>query len=502
MLANRSAAIYPERARIKFLARFFVWGMRGMKRPWLLLGLMMAWMMLVAVASGAERPPNFVLVYCDDMGYGDLSCYGQKNYQTPHLDRLASEGIRFTDFHTAAAVCSASRSALLTGCYPQRIGILGALNHRANHGINANEILLPELLKEQGYATAIYGKWHLGHHEQFLPTNNGFDDYFGLPYSNDMWPFNPRAKNFPPLPLIEGTKTIGLNPDQTKLTEWYTDRAVRFIEANKDKPFFLYVPHSMPHVPLFVGYDHYGKTGAGIYGDVIAQIDDSVGRIVETLKRLGLEENTLIVFSSDNGPWLTYGNHAGSRGHFREGKATTFEGGMRVPMIARWPGKIPAGKTCDELCSTMDILPTFAHLAGTKPTQDRIIDGHDIRPLLFADQNATSPYEAFRYYWDYRLDAIRSGPWKLHFPHSFPSLTGTPGRDGDQAGITQGRIELSLFNLTDDPGESKNVADQHPDVVERLKKLAAVAREDLGDGLQGMTGKNRRPAGQLAGKRD
>jgi arylsulfatase A-like enzyme len=461
-----------------------------MLRPLLLLAVVL----ITSWAGAADRPPNFVLVYCDDLGYGDLSCYGRTEYKTPRLDKLASEGMRFTDYHTAAAVCSASRAALMTGCYPQRVGILGALGPQAKHGINADELLLPEILKAQGYATAIYGKWHLGHLPPFLPKRHGFDDYFGLPYSNDMWPFHPTAK-FPALPLIDGDATIHLNPDQTKLTQWYTERGVKFIEANKDQPFFLYLPHTFPHVPLFVGYDHYGKTGAGIYGDVINEIDSSVGRILDTLDRLQLAENTVVVFASDNGPWITYGNHAGSRGRFREAKGTTFEGGMRVPLIARWPSKIPAGKTCGELCTNMDILPTFTAIAGGK-LGERKIDGHDIRPLLLDQAGAKSPYEAFYYYWNHGLDGIRSGPWKLHFPHTFPSLTGDAGRDGKPGGITQGKIELSLFNLADDPGEQTNVLDDHPEVVARLQKLADVARADLGDEHQKLAGKNRRAAGK------
>lgn len=452
-------------------------------------------------AFAADRPPNFVLIYCDDLGFGDLSCYGRTEYKTPRLDKLASEGMRFTDFHTAAAVCSASRAALMTGCYPQRVGILGALGPQAKHGINKAETLLPEILKAQDYATAIYGKWHLGHLEQFLPQQHGFDDYFGLPYSNDMWPFHPTAKDFPPLPLIEGNKTIMVNPDQSRLTQWYTERAVKFIETNKDKPFFLYMPHTFPHVPLFVGYEHYGKTGSGIYGDVINEIDSSVGRILDTLERLKLAENTVVVFSSDNGPWITYGNHAGSRGQFREAKGTTFEGGMRVPMIARWPEKIPAGKTCDEFCTTMDVLPTFASIARSNsnpPVRSALpeVDGYDISLLLLDHPGARTPYETFYYYWNFGLDAVWSRGWKLHFPHSFPSLTGEPGRDGKPGGITQEKIELSLFNLVDDPGEQRNVVDDHPEVVARLQKLADVARADLGDEHQKLTGKNRRAAGR------
>jgi arylsulfatase A len=444
-----------------------------------------------------ERPPNFVLIYCDDLGYGDLACYGSQTNSTPNLDRLASQGMRFTDFHVAAAVCSASRAALLTGCYPQRIGIMGALMPKDKHGIHADEMLIPELLKTRGYQTAIYGKWHLGHLAEFLPERHGFDDYFGLPYSNDMWPFHPEMRSFSPLPLIDGEKMIQINPDQNKLTRWYTEHAVKFIEQNKSQPFFLYVPHSMPHVPLYIGYDFYGKTGKGIYADVIAEIDASVGTILEALEKNGLTENTVVIFTSDNGPWLTYGNHAGSAGGFREGKGTTFEGGMRVPMIARWPNKIPAGKVCDALCGTIDILPTFAAIAEAKLPPDRKIDGHDISALLRGEADAKSPHEVYLYYWIYGLDAIRQGPWKLHFPHKFPSLTGKPGHDGKPGGITTGSIGKSLFNLQSDPSESRDVAAEHPEIVAQLEKLAEAAREDIGDAYRNQTGKNRRPAGRI-----
>src|SRR5262249_55387775 len=265
----------------------------------------------------------FVIILADDLGYADLGCYGARGYQTPNLDRMAKEGMRFTDFYVAQGVCSASRTALLTGCYPNRVGILGALGPKATHGISSKEKTVAEALKARGYATAIYGKWHLGHHPKFLPTRHGFDDYFGLPYSNDMGPKHPTAK-FPALPLIAGEKTIATNPDQTKLTTWYTERAVKFIARNKAKPFFLYVPHAMPHVPLHVSDKFKGKSKRGLYGDVIMEIDWSVGQILAALKKHGLDEKTLVIFASDNGPWLSYGDHAGSAGPLREGKMTTF----------------------------------------------------------------------------------------------------------------------------------------------------------------------------------
>jgi arylsulfatase A-like enzyme len=458
---------------------------------WLVFGIM-------GFAAAEQRPPNIVLIYCDDMGYGDLGCYGSTTNLTPNLDRLAAEGMRFTDFHTAAAVCSASRAALLTGCYPQRVGIMGALGPKDRHGIHADEQLLPEILQARGFATAIYGKWHLGHHAPFLPQQHGFDEYFGLPYSNDMWPFHPSGlRAFPDLPLIDGDRIVTHNPDQNRLTQWYTDRAVKFIEQNKEKPFFVYLPHSMPHVPLYVNYEHYGRTGRGIYADVLFDIDAGVGRILAELEKHQLTEQTLVIFSSDNGPWLTYGSHAGSSGGFREGKGTTFEGGMRVPCIARWPGKIPAGSTCNELCGTIDIMPTCAAIAEAPRDTSRVIDGRDLRPLLMGEKNAQSPHEAYLYYWIYGLDAIRSGPWKLHFPHLYPSLTGKPGENGKPAGITQQRQRLALYNLSDDPAESRDVAAEHPEIVAKLEKLADLARADLGDSHRGMVGANRRPAGKL-----
>src|SRR4051812_15208775 len=306
-----------------------------------------------------EGPPNIVLIFCDDLAYSDLGCYGNARAKTPHLDRMAREGIRFTDFYVGQPVCSASRAALMTGCYPGRVGIQGALAPKSKIALHTNEITIAELLKTRGYATAIYGKWHLGHTPEFLPTRQGFDDYFGLPYSNDMWPNHPTSgTNFPPLPLIEGERVIQLMPDQTQLTTWYTERAVNFIEKNKERPFFLYVPHNMPHVPLHVSDRHKGKSGYGLYGDVIMEIDWSVGEILAALARNGLDNNTLVIFSSDNGPWLEYGDHAGSALPLREGKMTSFEGGLREPFIVRWPNHVPAGTTSHELVTAMDFLPT------------------------------------------------------------------------------------------------------------------------------------------------
>ena len=452
-------------------------------------------LMAATVTAAAERSPNVVIVYADDLGYADLECFGSPSADTPHLDRMAAQGRKFTSFYVAQGVCSASRAALLTGCYPNRIGIQGALGPSATHGIHSGEVTIAELLKGRGYATAIYGKWHLGHHPQFLPTRHGFDDYFGLPYSNDMWPKHPTAK-FPDLPLIEGEKTIELNPDQSKLTTWYTERAIRFITANKDRPFFLYVPHTMPHVPLFVSEKYAGKSERGLYGDVIREIDWSVGQILETLSRCSLDDNTLVIFTSDNGPWLSYGYHGGSAQPLREGKGTAWEGGVRVPCVMRWPGKIPAGTECAEIAATIDMLPTIAKLVGAELPALKI-DGLDISTLMLNDSTAKTPHDAYWYYWGDGLHAIRSGKWKLHFPHNYVHVD-LPGQNGEPGKLSQPKTELVLYDLENDIGELDDVSAQHPEIVAQLTALAEVARDDLGDSLTQRKGKNLRPAGRLS----
>jgi arylsulfatase A len=449
---------------------------------------------------GVARPdaPNVVIVFTDDQGYQDVGCFGSPNIETPNLDRMAREGIRFTSFYVAQAVCSASRAALLTGCYPNRIGILGALGPNAQHGIADEELTLAEVVKRRGYATAAFGKWHLGHHPKFLPTRHGFDEYFGLPYSNDMWPRHPTAgKQFPPLPLIEGEKVIQEMPDQRQLTTWYTERAVKFIENNRNRPFLLYLAHSMPHVPLHVSSKFQGKSPRGLYGDVIMEIDWSVGQILDALKRVGIDDRTLVIFTSDNGPWLVYGDHGGSAQPLREGKGTTFEGGVRVPCIMRWPGKIPAGTTTNELAATIDLLPTIARLVGADLPSDRIIDGKDIWPLMSGQAGAKSPHEAYYYYWNQELQAVRSGRWKLHLPHAYPSPGEPRGGGGKPGRAVQKKIDLALFDLEADVGETTDVAAQHPDVVQRLETLAEQARQDLGDSRTQRAGRNVRPAGKL-----
>jgi arylsulfatase A-like enzyme len=448
-----------------------------------------------APADKGSRPPNIVLIFVDDMGYADLHCFGS-NVPTPNLDRMAKEGAKFTSFYVPQGVCSASRAALMTGCYSNRVSIRGALFPNNAIGLNPKEDTIAEVLKTRGYATAIFGKWHLGDREPFLPTHQGFDVYFGLPYSKDMFRRPNSKPDYPELPLIEGTKTIALKPDQTQLTTLYTEHAVKFIEDNKDHPFFLYVPHSMPHIPIAVSDKFKGKSPRGLYGDVVMELDWSVGQILGAIKSAGLDDNTLVMFTSDNGPWLIYGNQGGSPGPLREGKGTEFEGGVREPFIARWPGHIPAGRECAEPAMTIDLLPTFAKLAGADVPKDRIIDGKDIWPLLAGEPNAKSPHDALYFYWGQELHAVRSGKWKLHFPHPYRTVP-HPGADGVATKSQVAQIGLSLFDLEADVGESKNVAAEHPDVVKQLEAIGERAREDLGDSLTNRLGKNVRPPGKL-----
>ena len=448
----------------------------------------------------ARRPPNVILIYADDMGYADIGPFSTRSGAgrplTPNLDRMAEEGVRLTSFYVAQAVCSASRAALLTGSYSNRVSINGALNHTADYGLNLDELTIAEVLKPRGYATGMFGKWHLGHRSPFLPLHQGFDEYLGLPYSNDMWPRHPQQKNFyPDLPLMDGDRVVALDPDQSQLTTMYTERAVRFIERNREQPFFLYVAHAMPHVPLFVSARYKDKTRLGLYGDVIAEIDWSVGQILEALKREKLDDDTLVMFTSDNGPWLSYGNHAGSQGPFREGKGTAFEGGVRVPFVARWPGRIPKGTQTSVPAMTIDVLPTVARLAGAAVPQDRIVDGRDIWPLLGASAGAAAPHDVLYFYWGQELHAVRSGRWKMHLPHPYQSLEAA-GADGAPGKYVRKEIELSLFDVVADPGETTNVAAANPKVVEDLMRFVENARADLGDTLVKRTGKNVRPVGK------
>lgn len=455
------------------------------------------------VARAAEdRPPNVVLIFIDDMGYADIGPFGGPSGETPQLDRLAREGMRFTDFVVSSAVCSASRAALLTGCYHRRVGIDGALGPQAEHGIADREVTIAEICKQKEYATAIFGKWHLGHHPRFLPLRHGFDEYLGLPYSNDMWPRHPTAGDrFPPLPLIEGERVVDADvssEDQRMLTTRYTERAVAFIERNRERPFFLYLPHTMVHVPLAVSGSFDGKSQRGLFGDVVMEVDWSVGQILDTLRRLELAENTLVIFTSDNGPWLSYGDHAGSAGPLREGKGTSFEGGIRVPTLMWWPGKIAAGSTCDELAATIDVLPTVAALVGARLPEHKI-DGKDLRPLMFGEPDVRSPHEAIPcYYENGQLQAVRDRRWKLHFPHKYRKLaTEARAKGGQPVDYVDARIGLELFDLKNDIGEKTNVADEFPDVVAQLEKHADQVRRELGDTLTAQSGDGIRPATRL-----
>ena len=452
--------------------------------------------------SPDTRPANIVLIFADDLGYGDLSCYGQEKYKTPHLDKMAEEGIRFTNFYVSQAVCSASRASLLTGCYANRVGVAGAFMPTDSVGLHPQETTLAELVKQRGYATAIYGKWHLGHLPEFLPTRQGFDEYFGIPYSNDMWPKHPNNEhfNFPELPVLEGEKVVRYLPDnQDSLTTWYTQRAVDFIGRNKDQPFFLYLAHSMPHVPLFVSGRFRGKSGAGLYGDVIMEIDWSAGQVMEALEKNGLTENTLVIFTSDNGPWLSYGAHSGVTGPLREGKGTVFEGGVRVPFIAKWPARIPAGAIQSQPAATIDLFPTLARwLQAALPSQP--IDGKDIAPLLLAEKGARNPHESyFFYYKQNELEGMLRGDgrWKLYFPHTYRSLEGRQGRDdGLPIPYNYGvKVGLELYDLQEDISETNDVIDTHPVQAKTMKALADSLRMDLGDSLTDKKGKGLRPLG-------
>jgi len=455
--------------------------------------------------AGDDLPPNFIIILADDQGYADVGVYGAEGFATPNMDRLSREGMRFTSFYAVESACTPSRAALLTGSYPVRVGLPEVLYPRGRIGINPDEITLAELLKTAGYATAAVGKWHLGDHPEFLPTNHGFDTYFGIPYSNDMSPNpanNPREGanvQYPPIPVIRDTTIVERGPDQRTLTRRYTETVIDFIEHHADQPFFVYLAHSFPHVPLWAADRFVGTTERGLYGDVISEIDWSLGEILATLERLDLERRTIVAFTSDNGPWLIFGNHGGSAGPFREGKGTTFEGGHRVPGIVWWPGRIPGDRVSAELVTAMDFLPTFARLAGVTLPTDRVIDGHDIWPLLSGEADAVSPYDHFYYYRSGGLQAVRSGQWKLHVPHGYGSVVGgVIANDGAVGSYNWTRIGLALYDLERDPGETTDVAEQHPDVVERLMGFIEAARHELGDAITGVEGSGVRPPGRVA----
>jgi arylsulfatase A len=442
----------------------------------------------------APKRPNVVVIFTDDQGYQDLGCYGSPDIKTPNIDTLAADGMKFTDFYVASPVCSASRAALLTGCYPDRVGVPGVFFPNMGHkGLSPKYVTIAEMLKTIGYKTKAVGKWHLGDEEEFLPTNQGFDSYYGIPYSNDMW----AAKNMKyaenciyregvtqeklteafaegaktegwkkgqaigmkdMVPLMRDEECIEFPVDQSTITKRFTNEGIKFISESvkKQKPFFLYLAHSMPHVPLYASAEFKDKSQRGRYGDVIEEIDYNVGRITEHLKKLDIEKNTIVVFTSDNGPWLIMGEEGGSALPLFEGKMTTFEGGQRVPAIMKWPGKIPAGAICKEIATTMDIMPTLAHITGAELLTGQSIDGKNIFDLITAKEGAVSPHEFFFYAY---YNAVRWGNWKYHRKEIFK----VKETERDAEGPT-------LYNLKKDIGESKNVIDQHPEIAKRLKK--------------------------------
>ncbi len=425
--------------------------------------------------------PNIVLINCDDLGYGDLGCYGSAKNSTPHLDRLASQGMRFTDFYMASALCSPSRGAMMTGCYPPRIGFgqfenQGVLFPGQGVGLNPDERTIARQLKEAGYATAHVGKWHCGDQPAFLPTNHGFDHYFGIPYSNDMGRQVGR-ENGPPLPLLNDLDVLQQQPDQRTLTERYTVECTRFIRENRDRPFFLYLGHMYVHVPLFVPKQFLERSRNGAYGGAVECIDWSTGVIMDTLKQLGLEENTLVIFTSDNGSRAA--NEGGSNDPCRGNKGTTWEGGSRVPCIMRWPQRIAAGTTCSHVARSIDFFPTLAALANTTPKRPDThpIDGVDISSLMF-QANTSPPNETHYYYSRNALDAIRVGDWKLHF------------RKG-------GKPLDALYNLRQDVGETTDLYAAEPQVVARLTAAADIIRQDLGDAALNIPGPRCRPIGRV-----
>jgi arylsulfatase len=446
--------------------------------------------------------PNIIIIFTDDQGYQDLGCFGSPDIKTPNIDQMASAGMRFTNFYDAQPVCSASRAGLLTGCYPNRVGIHGALGPKSKVALGHQETTIAELVKPLGYETAIFGKWHLGDHKDYLPGSQGFDEYFGLPYSNDMWPKHPENPTaWPRLPLIQGDSVVQyLDDDQNMLTTWYTEKAVDFIDGNKDKPFFLYVAHNMPHVPLFVSDKFRGTSERGLYGDVIAEIDWSVQQIDEALKRNGLEKNTLIIYISDNGPWLSYGTHSGTALPLREGKGTTWEGGIRVPCIMKWPAVIPSGVEQGKAAMTIDVLPTIAEILQIDPPELKI-DGKSILPIIKNDPGATNPHEAYYFYYNHNeLQGVLSadGKWKLYVPHKYRSLEGQEGRD-DGIPIKYNynmQVGLELYDLENDISETEDVSEKYPDVVARLSSLADSCRIELGDALINVEGRGNREPGR------
>ncbi|MFC1498167.1 sulfatase [Verrucomicrobiota bacterium] len=431
-----------------------------------------------------SNPPNFVVIFLDDSGWGDFKPFGKPEYDTPNVMKLAEEGCRFNQFYVPQAVCSASRAALLTGCYPGRTKMFGAHRPRAK-GLNPKYATIGQVLKPKGYSTAVFGKWHVGDQPETRPPARGFDESCGLMYSNDMWKHHPRSRSFDKWPLQfwnNGKITIeDVSPeDQKSLTKWYTEHAVDFINRHKQEPFFLYVPHSMPHVPLFCSKEFDGKSGTGLYGDVMMEIDWSVGQITKALKENGLDDNTMVIFTSDNGPWISYGNHAGTT-PFREAKGTSFDGGKRNACIVKFPGRIKAGSSSEKAWCSIDILPTLAGLAGAELPKNPV-DGKDVFELITNKSGAENPNEYYPLSITSEFQGIISGDghWKLHLPHKYRSLDGrSPGKDGNPGGYKSLQIDLSLFDMKNDPYETTNVIDKYPDIAKKMQTLAEAHKKQF-----------------------
>ena len=521
-----------------------------------------------AVATAADtspEPPNVVIVFVDDMGWGDLPSQhgggvvargegagaavvpanaanaanaagtastpapplvgspGDPGWAMPNLERLEREGTRFTNFYVSQPVCSASRASLMTGCYANRIGITGALGPSSRIGLHRGETTLGEIAKSQGYRTAFFGKWHLGHLPEFLPRQHGFDEYAGIPYSNDMWPLHPESPlAWPTLHWYEGdeaVRPINTMHEQSELTRLLTERTVAFIResAEAGERFLVQLAHPQPHVPLAAGPEWRGVTEAGLYGDVMAELDWSVGAVLEALDEAGVADDTFVFFASDNGPWLSYGDHAGTTGGLREGKGTTWEGGVRVPCLVRWPGRVPAGQVSDVPWMTIDVLPTITRWLGVEMGDDgrpdpqaiaalggeadRVIDGKDATDVLFGVEGAPSPNEAYFFYYHANdLEAVRMGRWKLHLPHRYRTMAGRPqGRGGTPGFYDNGaRTGLALHDVVDDPRQHRDLVSEQPDVVKQIMILVEDVRSDLGDRQVGRAGEARRASGRSA----